>query len=327
MTYNWDLDNDGQFDDASGETPLVPWTSLGFAAPSSHTIKVKVSDGNLEAIAEATVDVKLPEVSLVFWNGGMFEWKPACINGSLRVYRSGPTTNALPVTLSIPSVMPNILNLATQGSTPGSDYTIASLSVSIPVGEDFVEVPVTVNNDLLVEGDEIVVVRLASSLLYTSSNGEVQGTIVDNDRWDWDYTPPNWGWGTTASYHTWGDGSSLWSYIGAGRESASTVSATVSGDFDPFIGFDRHVELDLELSFDINESTGVITMDTPNPTPGVTQDGSLSCGFGWSVNIDQTTHLATVSFSTLTVYAGGTVTMTAVTPPGVRRDYRFGVKL
>ena len=49
LTYAWDLDNDGQYDDATGATPTVPWNtlaSLGLASDgTSLSIGVQVEDG------------------------------------------------------------------------------------------------------------------------------------------------------------------------------------------------------------------------------------------------------------------------------------------
>ncbi len=55
LTYAWDLDNDGAFDDAAGQT-------AGFSAalidgPASRTIRVRVGDGEFSTIDSATVNV------------------------------------------------------------------------------------------------------------------------------------------------------------------------------------------------------------------------------------------------------------------------------
>ncbi len=55
LTYEWDLDNNGSFETA-GQS--VTFSAVGLDGPSSHTIKVRVTDnGNLTAVASATVTV------------------------------------------------------------------------------------------------------------------------------------------------------------------------------------------------------------------------------------------------------------------------------
>ena len=47
VSYEWDLDDDGEYDDASGPAPVVPWAQLaglGLAAGSDYTISLKVTD-------------------------------------------------------------------------------------------------------------------------------------------------------------------------------------------------------------------------------------------------------------------------------------------
>jgi hypothetical protein len=54
ISYEWDLDNDGQFDDATGASPTIPWAtiaSLGMTYPAdpttelpNNTIRLRVTD-------------------------------------------------------------------------------------------------------------------------------------------------------------------------------------------------------------------------------------------------------------------------------------------
>lgn len=48
LTYSWDLDSDGQFDDAFGDTPTIAWASLpdSLQDDGSYTIQLRVDDGN-----------------------------------------------------------------------------------------------------------------------------------------------------------------------------------------------------------------------------------------------------------------------------------------
>jgi PKD domain len=61
LTYAWDLDGDGQYDDATGATPTVtPMQADAFGwddGPASHRIGVRASDGRATATDTATVAV------------------------------------------------------------------------------------------------------------------------------------------------------------------------------------------------------------------------------------------------------------------------------
>ncbi len=62
LTYLWDLDNDGRYDDATGPAPTHTWTDEG-----AHTVKLIVSDGLLNsdpAFADVTVYDAEPAVTL-----------------------------------------------------------------------------------------------------------------------------------------------------------------------------------------------------------------------------------------------------------------------
>src|SRR6185503_17097200 len=55
LTYEWDLDNDGQFETAGQE---VIFFALTLNGPTTKTIRVRATDtGNLSGVAETTVNV------------------------------------------------------------------------------------------------------------------------------------------------------------------------------------------------------------------------------------------------------------------------------
>ena len=64
LSYAWDLDNDGQYDDATGVGPTLTWAqmvSFGIADDGTYTIGLRVTDadpdGSLSSTATTTVTV------------------------------------------------------------------------------------------------------------------------------------------------------------------------------------------------------------------------------------------------------------------------------
>ena len=62
LTYSWDINGDGIYDDATGATPVLNWkslTSLGLGSPGSYSVRVRVEDnyGLQSTAATATVTI------------------------------------------------------------------------------------------------------------------------------------------------------------------------------------------------------------------------------------------------------------------------------
>ncbi|HEX4983357.1 MAG TPA: ExeM/NucH family extracellular endonuclease, partial [Ilumatobacteraceae bacterium] len=55
LAYAWDLDDDGDFDDANGQS--VSFSAAAYDGPVTRTIRVRVSDAESSAVDSATVDV------------------------------------------------------------------------------------------------------------------------------------------------------------------------------------------------------------------------------------------------------------------------------
>lgn len=73
LTYAWDLDNDGQFDDATGANPTVAWSTLntlgfdGLNPAAANTIRVQVTDaGGMSGVGMGTVNVANTAPTLTF---------------------------------------------------------------------------------------------------------------------------------------------------------------------------------------------------------------------------------------------------------------------
>ncbi|SFE16272.1 gliding motility-associated C-terminal domain-containing protein [Chitinophaga sp. CF118] len=104
-------------------------------------------------------------------------------NGTFTITLPGGKVASVPVTVNY---------TITGTATNGTDYTTIPLSVIIPAGASSIPVPVTVQNDNLIEGNETVILTITSATsAITSPSGFVPGTpavatvnIVDDDNAD-----------------------------------------------------------------------------------------------------------------------------------------------
>jgi hypothetical protein len=77
LTYAWDLDNDGQYDDASGNAATITSSSLanlGIQAAGSYTIGLRVSDddgGEATDTSTLYIGVSALQVPFITWGGDM----------------------------------------------------------------------------------------------------------------------------------------------------------------------------------------------------------------------------------------------------------------
>ncbi|MCP5025757.1 MAG: hypothetical protein GY929_05680, partial [Actinomycetia bacterium] len=73
LTYAWDLDNDGQYDDANGVGPTVPWIildQLGVGDDGGHTIGLEVNDGTSTDTDSATLTITNTEPTVTLHGAG-----------------------------------------------------------------------------------------------------------------------------------------------------------------------------------------------------------------------------------------------------------------
>ena len=72
LVYHWDLDGDGEFDDAAGRTPVVSWetlTALGVADDGSYSVAVRATDtfGEIDTeVATLTVLNSAPVIESIY---------------------------------------------------------------------------------------------------------------------------------------------------------------------------------------------------------------------------------------------------------------------
>ncbi len=141
----------------------------------SETVVVTVSAGTAYTVGSpsaATVtiaDDEMPVVTIAATDPTASETTPN--NGTFTVSRVGCTTASLTVNYSVGG-----------SAVPGSDYTVLSGSVTIPMNLASATITVSPVNDELVEEDETMAVTLISGPYAIGSPGSGTVVILDNDR-------------------------------------------------------------------------------------------------------------------------------------------------
>ena len=240
LSFSWDLDNDGQFDDASGVNPTIPWStlvSLGVSSVGQHPVQLRVHDtGGLtdEDSTDFEVQDCTPSVTVSTPDGDAGEPSD---NGVFRITRTGGTDSALTVNFNAPTgsaIRETDYDLK-KGST-----TLSGNSVTIDAGLSYVDVTVYVRNDDIDEDGELVNLQLASGCGYTLG-GTTSGTVtISDDDTAWVIVSPTSGLVTT--------------------EAGGTDSFTVRLDSEPT----ANVTIDLSSS---NTSEGMISPTSVTFTP------------------------------------------------------------
>lgn len=166
-----------------GQTSVtLPITVIDDAAiEGNETVVLTLNSSNNYILGSGTTgtvtivdnDVALPTVTLTASDSQAAETRTGeTFNpGQFTLSRTGSTTTALTVNYTIAGT-----------ATNGSDYNQLSNSVVIPIGQTSVTVPITVIDDVAVEGSETVSLTLNSNSNYVlGSNTTGTVTIADND--------------------------------------------------------------------------------------------------------------------------------------------------
>ena len=132
---------------------LAAGAGYGLGTPTSATITIVDDDPNVTVVATQ------PSASEVVGNGGLFT-----------LSRTGNLNAALTVNFTVSGT-----------ATSVDDYYALGSSIVIPAGVSSVNLPVTVKDDLLKEGDETVVLTLTSGSYFIGTQNVATVTIADND--------------------------------------------------------------------------------------------------------------------------------------------------
>jgi hypothetical protein len=328
LTYEWDILANGINDatgapgfDYSGPTPTISGDELvsifGFDVNSTYSVELTVREGAQSATDTADISVGAPAVSIMFVDSDMAEVKSGDTPnpGSLQITRTGPTTSALALSITFGTGEGFAVN--------GTDFNTISSAQSFGAGQNTIDIPINVINNLTVDGEKLVSVSIdiPTGGEFQLMQASAQASIVDNDRWDWDAPSavPNFagGGGYYSEHDSWSDGSTIDMY-GQIDVQPSNVSADMFGMFheDNFLGTGSFYQVNdsLSLAFDFDPVTGNIFLQSGSAYPygSVNKvNGDLSGGIGWDYAVDTSDyHKVTVNIG-ITTIAGGTITWTA----------------
>ena len=230
VTYAWDINNDGTYDE-TGETVTVSWADLttlyNFSA-GDHTVKLKVSDGDVSKDGTDTVTVRIkPPVFSVSITQNMRENSTSPTNGTITLTRTGPANSP-----ALNNVTISIGGSATMAPAANSDYANIATTVSFSAGSLTKTIPVTIFDDSFVEGSETILVAItggsSTTYQFDSMAAPATGTIEDTDHWRWKTfsgTP-----GSASPTNPWSNGDSL-SFNGSVSATNNSVQTSMTGTY------------------------------------------------------------------------------------------------
>jgi acetoacetate decarboxylase len=150
----------------SNETAILTLsTSSNYTVGATNTATVTIADNDQNTVTVSALDASAAEVvSGQTPNPGMY-----------RFSRTGSTISALTVPYTMSGTGSN-----------GTDYTSLNGTATIAAGQTFVDVPLNVIDDTLIESNETAILTLSTSSNYTvGASNTATVTIADNDLADW----------------------------------------------------------------------------------------------------------------------------------------------
>jgi hypothetical protein len=244
LTYNWDIDDDGNYDDATGETPTISWSelvSLGLNDNGIYSIGLEVSDGVSSDTDSTTVTINNVAPTITANGDTINENEYATVSGTIYDpnpldtftvvidWGEGSDTYNYPAGTTTYSETHQYLD-DNPTATATDDYSI-TVTVTDDDGDSDTEfTTVTVNNvnpvaniDSMIQPNTQFILPLVHELDFTGSFTDV-GTL-DTHTIEWDFGDGNTDSGSLTTSHT---------YDSSGTY---TVTLTVTDD-DTGVGTD-----------------------------------------------------------------------------------------
>lgn len=324
VTYDWDIDNDGTYDE-TGETVTISWADLSTIynySAGNHTVKLKVSDSDTpkDGTDTVTVRVKPPMVSVSI-TSNMREHSSSPTHGTITLTRTGSPAAALQnVTIAISGS-------AIMAPATNADFANIATTVDFATGSPTKTLQVTILDDGIVEGSENISVTItggsATTYDFDMTNSTASGTIEDMDKWRWKDLPSTYAPISTNETHApttgiWA-GSSL-TFSGSVSATNNSVSASMQGDFDeqgsmiPGVDGMYHVEDSWNFVFDFDPVSGAISISTGPTTltsSASQQHGDLEGACPYALAYSTDNRQVTVTVDRIGVIAGGDADVSA----------------
>lgn len=281
LAYNWDINGDGEAD-VTGESPVVSWETLKELGvyQGIHTIQLAVEDLATNQTETGTARLEITPQELFLGLDGDLRESTNNSNGhgSLWVTRN-TSVGKLTVSYAVSGT-----------ATNGDDFGLLGGVISILPGKYSREIPITVTNDSVVEGDETIIVTLKTATegeySFSTRDGRVATTIEDNDSYMWDFTSKSDSTGPIGPAFL--DYKASYTFGGV-----STETVTFEGDLEVRSNVDGITNADAKVSFSFNEDGRISVSGTGDD---ISRKGATTSTIDYSYTIDQENR--TVQFET-----------------------------
>lgn len=152
-----------------------------FTLPENFDLQVKVDDGGIEVLVDDGSKLLVTTERPILHGFGLYSHS----NDDGIKYNNFVAVTHCPAEPPLPTSVNNVeVSYEVSDSSASEaegDYSVVSGKVTIPAGENYINVPVQIHGDTRIEGDETFTIRLTEIINGQLVNTEATGTIIDDD--------------------------------------------------------------------------------------------------------------------------------------------------